>query len=89
MGQPPVERDLLATEIAPLGQSTEVQEIIADRFFDFVHQTTGQENVGDVGLQVGDVCGSVGIGFRAKQGLDNPVLIGIVAVRGDDVVHAD
>ena len=28
----------------------------------------------------------VGIGFRAKQGLDNPVLIGIVAVRGGAVV---
>ena len=89
MGQPPVEPDLLPAEIAPLGQGAEVQEIIADRLFDFVHQTAGQENVGDVRLQVGDVRRAVRIGFRSKQGLDNPVLIGVVAVRGDDVVHAD
>ena len=89
MGQPPVELNLLPAEITPLGQGAEIQEIIADRLFDFVHQTAGQENVGDVRLQVGDVCGSVGIGFRTKQGLDNPVLIGIVAVRGGAVDHAD
>ncbi len=89
-GQPPVELDFLPAEIPAPFQRAEVQEIVADRFFNLVDQGTSQEHVGDVGLEMSDPIRMMGVGFRLEKRVDDGILFGSgrvgVAVGGHETL---
>jgi hypothetical protein len=68
--EPPVQPQLLAAEEVPLGKGREVEEAERERLLELVRMPTGQQNVGDVRLDVFDVGDRMRITARVQQRVD-------------------